>query len=160
MAGNRRRSTAAADGAVRRLDVLGRDLAAATVAFHTEVAERLGLSVTDHKCLDLIQRSEGEMTAGRLAELSGLSTGTVTGVIDRLERAGYVVRVRDERDRRKVLVELVDGDADELTELFAGLHRRVVKTVRKLGPAEREVVESYLSEMIDALRAETAELRG
>ena len=72
-------------------------------AFDALAAERLGIGLTDLTCLDLVE-SNGGLTAGRLAELSGLTTGAVTGVLDRLERAGLVGRTRDEADRRKVNV--------------------------------------------------------
>lgn len=64
----------------------------------------LGLNRTDGRCLDILDR-EGRMTAGRLATVAGLTTGAVTGVLDRLEAAGYVRRERDAIDRRRVLVE-------------------------------------------------------
>jgi DNA-binding MarR family transcriptional regulator len=69
------------------------------------VADSLGINRTDHRCLDILDR-EGPMTAGRLAERAELSTGAVTTVLDRLERAGYARRTRDTQDRRRVLVEI------------------------------------------------------
>ena len=77
------------------------------VAFDKLAAERLGVSVTDLHCLNIVESRHG-LTAGELATESGLTTGAVTAVIDRLERAGYARRVRDERDRRKVKVEVTD----------------------------------------------------
>src|SRR2546428_12497931 len=78
----------------------------ATVLFHTAVAERLGLSATDHKYADLIAR-QGPMTAGELADRTGLTTGAITGVLDRLEPAGGVRRERDPHDRRRVMGDLI-----------------------------------------------------
>lgn len=69
------------------------------------IADLLGLNRTDLRCLDILDRL-GTISAGRLAEESKLTTGAVTAVIDRLERAGHVRRVRDEQDRRRVLVEM------------------------------------------------------
>jgi DNA-binding MarR family transcriptional regulator len=65
----------------------------------------LGINRTDGRCLDILDR-EAPMTAGALAARSGLTTAAVTTVLDRLERAGYARRLRDESDRRRVLVEL------------------------------------------------------
>ena len=76
-------------------------------AFDALAAERLGISPTDLRCLDIVQ-GRGGVTAGELATASGLSTGAVTAVVDRLERAGLARRVRDESDRRKVNVEVTD----------------------------------------------------
>src|SRR6516225_8343013 len=69
----------------------GRDVGTAAIMFHQAVADRLGLNPTDHKCLDLVHRAGGA-TAGDLAEWTGLTTGAITGLIDRLERAGFVRR--------------------------------------------------------------------
>jgi DNA-binding MarR family transcriptional regulator len=74
-------------------------------AFDNLAAQRLGVNRTDLNCLDIIQRT-GSMTAGELAVQSGLTTGAVTAVVDRLEEAGYVRRVRDDVDRRRVMVEV------------------------------------------------------
>jgi DNA-binding MarR family transcriptional regulator len=76
-------------------------------AFDDAACAVLGINRTDARCLDIVDRA-GPMTAGALARESGLSTGAVTALIDRLERAGYVSRVRDTEDRRRVLVEMTD----------------------------------------------------
>src|SRR4051812_25029573 len=85
-----------------------RQLSAATIMFHQAVADRLGLNVTDHKCVDLLQRN-GPLTAGELAQHTGLTTGAITGVIDRLEKAGFVRRAEDANDRRRVIIEPIRG---------------------------------------------------
>lgn len=80
------------------------------------VCELLGINRTDARCTDILDQ-HGRMTAGALAEASALTTGAITAVIDRLERAGYAQRVRDPEDRRRVLVELTPKArraADEL----------------------------------------------
>src|SRR5262245_12511442 len=97
---------------------LGRQLGAATVMFHAAVGDRMGLSVTDQKCLDIAMREPAPLTAGRLAELSGLSTGAVTGVLDRLERTGHLHRERDPHDRRKVVIAVAEPDWSEMKLIF------------------------------------------
>ncbi|HUB74523.1 MAG TPA: MarR family transcriptional regulator [Solirubrobacteraceae bacterium] len=77
----------------------------ATDRFDSAVAEALGVNRTDMRCLDVLER-EGPVPAGRLAEATGLTSGAITSVLDRLERAGYARRVSDPSDRRRVLVEL------------------------------------------------------
>ena len=74
-------------------------------AFDVLAAERLGVNRTDLECLTIIERLGGA-SAGQIAVESGLTTGAVTGVIDRLERAGYAARAPDPSDRRRVLVEV------------------------------------------------------
>ena len=75
------------------------------IAFDDATAERLGINRTDLDCTDIIER-HGGITAGELAAEAGLTTGAVTAVIDRLERAGYARRVRDDEDRRRIKVEV------------------------------------------------------
>lgn len=79
--------------------------------------EALGINRSDGRCLDVLQERE-PMTAGALAEELGLTTGAVTTLLDRLEKAGYVRRVRDAGDRRRVLVELTPRARERLGELY------------------------------------------
>jgi DNA-binding MarR family transcriptional regulator len=74
-------------------------------AFDNLAAQRLGVNETDLHCLNIIQNSGG-VTAGELANQAGLTTGAVTGVIDRLEKVGYARRVHDPGDRRRVQLEV------------------------------------------------------
>ncbi len=82
-----------------------RQFVAETVFFFEKIGEQAGMNATDLQCLNLLG-SLGPMTAGKLAELTGLTTGAITRVIDRLEKAGYVRRERDLHDRRSVLIQL------------------------------------------------------
>lgn len=137
---------------------LGRELSAATVLFHTQVAERVGLSPTDHKCLDLAVRADRPLTAGQIADLSGLSTGAVTGVIDRLERAGFVRRVRDPHDRRKVLVEVSRGNLTRYGDAFEGLWSALDTALANYAPNELDAIERYITDMISVLKSEADRL--
>jgi DNA-binding MarR family transcriptional regulator len=87
------------------------------IAFDDATAASLGINRTDLNCIDIIER-HGGITAGELAAESGLTTGAVTAVIDRLERAGYARRVRDDEDRRRVTVEVTP----ELQRAAGGLY--------------------------------------
>jgi DNA-binding MarR family transcriptional regulator len=91
---------------------------AATASFDAAAAEVLGLNQTDLRCLGRLHNA-GPMTAGALARACGLSPGAMTTAVDRLERAGYVRRVRSETDRRRVSVE-VTSQALELMEAIWG----------------------------------------
>jgi MarR family transcriptional regulator, organic hydroperoxide resistance regulator len=81
---------------------------AATARFDRAVAAAVGINQTDLQCIDVLSRT-GPMTAGQLAEQTGLSSGAMTTAIDRLVRAGFVQRNHDERDRRRVVVGLTDA---------------------------------------------------
>lgn len=141
---------------LERFSLIGRDGSAVTVMLHARIAEKLGLSATDHKCLDLAIRGGGPLTAGRIAELSGLSTGAVTGVIDRLERAGYVRRVRDPHDRRKVLVELTNSKPARVVDLFEGVREGMEEVLSHYTPEQRDVIYEYSLEMNERMRREIA----
>ena len=138
--------------ALERFTWYMREQSALTVMFHTKVAAQMGLSATDEKCLDLALRADGPLTAGRIAELSGLSTGAVTGVIDRLERAGYVRRVRDPHDRRKVLVEVTPGDLEKFGAPFMKAQASLVEVLEQFDADELEVIERYLKVQIETFR--------
>jgi DNA-binding MarR family transcriptional regulator len=125
---------------LRRLETAGRAQSAATVMFHTALAARQGLSPTEEKALDLLERS-GPLTAGELARRSGLAPASVTGLVNRLERKGYARRIPNPADRRSVLVE-VDQDrvfatiaplfadwARSLEELYAGYTDQQLETI-------------------------------
>src|SRR6266513_2056630 len=94
-----------------------REAAAKSATFNQSVAERLGISVSDLECLDVI-KLQGTVTAGDLAAATGLTTGAITGVIDRLEKAGFAQRKRDQIDRRKVLVGIGPKVDARVTPLF------------------------------------------
>ena len=79
----------------------------ATARFDQAVADAAGLNRTDMRIIDALDQ-EGPVPAGRLAEVTGLSSGAMTTALDRLERAGYARRARDTEDRRRVLVELTE----------------------------------------------------
>jgi DNA-binding MarR family transcriptional regulator len=101
--------------------------------FNEGLAKKLKLSRTDMRCLDLIGRL-GPLTAGRLAEESGLTTGAVTFILDRLEEAGMVTRRPDTEDRRRVWVEIVPAAQERLE----GLQQPVAEDMRRLAQQFKE----------------------
>jgi DNA-binding MarR family transcriptional regulator len=105
------------------LEQLGDEVRAnqrATAIVDEVVVELMGVNRTDGRCLDLLEH-RGQMSAGELARASGLSTGAITAVIDRLEHAGYAQRVADPSDRRRVLIEPTAKAREAAWELFAPL---------------------------------------
>src|SRR5215813_10296094 len=91
-------------------------------SFFRAAATRIGVTVTDMQVIDLLE-SAGPTTAGQLADLTGLTTGAITGMLNRLEEAGLVRRERDPNDARRVSVQLVPSNDDkhEIGHLFAPL---------------------------------------
>lgn len=80
-----------------------RNLSTAVVLSASTTAQRVGMGSSDWKCAELLVRN-GPLSAGQLAKLSGLTTGAITGVVDRLERAGWARRQPDPNDRRRVII--------------------------------------------------------
>ena len=113
---------------------LARAHEAANDAFDEVAREKLGINRTDLRCLNIIE-NHGSMTAGRLAELSGLTTAAVTSVLDRLERAGYARRIRDTEDRRQVQVEITPLLAERATPIWGPLGEEARSTLTRM-PAE------------------------
>jgi DNA-binding MarR family transcriptional regulator len=97
-----------------------RRLLVGSVGLHEAMAASLGLNATDLRCLELLV-GEQEPTPSRLADLSGLTTGAVTGVLDRLEEAGFVRRESDPADRRRIVVRVVDARMSEVAAAFEPL---------------------------------------
>lgn len=109
------------DGLMVALSVESRRYMAAYALFNQAVADHLGLHPTDLQCLDLLGLEARPVTTGRVAELTGLTTGSATRLVDRLVRAGYVTRERDTEDRRRVLVVTVP---ERMAEMGAVWERR------------------------------------
>jgi MarR family transcriptional regulator, organic hydroperoxide resistance regulator len=91
------------------------------ILFHQAVADRVGLHVTDLRCLNLLANA-GPLTAGELGQRLGLgTTGAVTRMVDRLERAGYVRREADPRDRRRVIIQPVPEQLAAIAPHYQGM---------------------------------------
>jgi DNA-binding MarR family transcriptional regulator len=136
-----------------------RQLSAYTVLFNEAVAERLGITLTELKCSSLLDL-HGAMTAGALADLTGLTSGAITGVIDRLEKAKLARRLADPQDRRRVIVEPVRERAGEFDRLYAGLGAAMGALLSQLEPAQLTVVRSFIVRTNAVLLAESKALRG
>ncbi len=128
---------------VDQLVHLARAHEAANDAFDEVAREKLGINRTDLRCLNIIDNN-GTMTAGRLAELSGLTTAAVTSVLDRLERAGYARRVRDQPDRRQVMVEVTPLLAERATPIWGPLGEEAQSTLSRMSAEElRALIDFY-----------------
>lgn len=128
-----------------RLYEHGREISLLTVLFHNAAAARLGITSTDQKCLDVIARGgrEGPVTAGRVAEMTGLSTGAITGVLDRLEKARFIRREKDPADRRQVVVRVLPDRNSEIEAIFGPFARSWSDTAEQFSDADLEVVERF-----------------
>ena len=119
---------------------------AGVVLHNHAVAQRVGLGASDSQLISLLN-VHGPLTPGRLAELTGLTTGTVTGVIDRLERGGYVRRERDTADRRKVLVTPVPESMAALGEHYRHHGEQLDTVLSTRDEAQLRVIADFLAEL-------------
>lgn len=122
-----------------------RNISTVSLLFHQSVSELAGLTGTDHKYLEVIF-SHGPLTAGKLAELTGLTTGAITGVIDRLEREGLVAREKDPNDRRKVVVVIRQEAAmQKIGSIFGEVKKKLDLTYAQFSIEELETIKKYLT---------------
>jgi DNA-binding MarR family transcriptional regulator len=116
------------------------------LAIQHVVADRLGLIATDLRCLDAV-RSEPRLTAGRLAEITGMSTSATTAALDRLERRGFIRRLRDDVDRRRVFVVSTGQHEEESARLFAPLDAAAAEIMVGYDDAQLTVIADFLDEL-------------
>lgn len=136
----------------------GRELSTTAVLFHSVVAEQVGLNVTEWKCLDILEL-RGPLMAGELAELTGLTTGAITGVIDRLEQGGFVRRERDPHDRRKVIVQPTGEYKQSMAQVFNSLMQRYAELFEAYNEQELVFILDYLTRSTAVMAAEMIRLR-
>lgn len=136
---------------------LGRELSTAVVAFHEAVGSHLGVSAMDQRALGVIG-ARGPLSAGALAKEIGLTPGAVTGMVDRLARAGLVTRAPDPADRRRVVIRVADTGRAVFGDVFAGLSTEMTAMVARYTPAEQAVIADYVTRTIEILREQTRKL--
>ena len=129
-----------------------------TVAFDEALADHLGLNPTDLRCLELVIADPG-LTPSRLADLAGLTTGAVTGVVDRLERVGYVARRPDPADRRSVTISPVPSRMAEVVDALGPLTVGIDNLLAACSTAEQAVIARFLADARRVVAEETARFR-
>jgi len=126
---------------------------------HAAVAERLGLNITDHKALDFACRGGGAVTAGELAELTGLTTGAITGVIDRLEKAGFARRERDPNDRKHIIIHPIPSHTQKINHLFKSLTQTMTKLCSQYTDRDLTLMIEFFDQVTHLVQEETRKLR-
>ncbi len=152
-----KRSRQAGKAVAERLMLALRRSSAAGVLHGQTIARRAGLNPTDMECLDLILMS-GPATAGEIARRTGLSSGAVTGLIDRLERLGLVERVADPDDRRKVLVRVRADRMAPLAAAFRPLEKRMQALLARYSEAELALLLDFAERSGEIMLERVAEL--
>jgi DNA-binding MarR family transcriptional regulator len=130
-----------------------------SVLLSQAIADRVGVTPTDLEAMDLLRQS-GPIPAGRLAELTGLTTAAVTGLLDRLERRGWARRDPDPGDRRRVIVRpLLENAERELGPLYAGVGRAMADLIARLGEPEVALMLDFLAQSNAILAEQIALMR-
>ena len=139
---------------------LGRKIATQTVFLHQAIAQGVGLNATDTRCVDLIvSGARGTVTAGRLSELTGLTTGAITHILDRLEKRGIVERVRDNEDRRRVFVRVREESLEPLQPKYEALATAFLAVAGEYSDSELALICGYMRKMSETSERLMAEVR-
>lgn len=143
---------------VEALNLAARQASGLGVLFGEAVAARLGINHTDLECLGMVALKDG-LTAGEIARSSGLTTGAITGVIDRLERAGLVRREADPQDRRKVHVRVTPKARSADAVPYDSFGKAMDRLVENYSDAEVAMLIDYFSRAQAAILAEIEKLK-
>jgi len=123
-------------------------------------AERIGINVTDLNCLNILALS-GQLTAGELARATGLTTASITGVLDRLEEAGFVHRERDAQDRRRVVVHLdATRGLRDVAPVFAPVVEAWRAAAAQYTDEQLTLILGFQAQLEQIMRDRLVELRG
>ncbi|ADP82337.1 MarR family winged helix-turn-helix transcriptional regulator [Pseudofrankia inefficax] len=138
-------------------ELLGREFITAVVIFHESVGRLLGLTAVERKCLDILAR-RGPMAAKAICEHTGLTSGAVTGLVERLRAAGFVDRQTDPDDRRRIVVSLLPNPKlDEIrARVFGPLGADMAALTAGYSQEQLLTIADFLRRTTDVLVANTA----
>jgi DNA-binding MarR family transcriptional regulator len=150
------RPVASAEQALAGMDEL---IALSLVGQH-DIAQRLGLNVTDLTCLGhILGAVDHPISAGELAERANLTTGAVTGVLNRLEQAGYAYRQADPSDRRRVRIVADASAAARVAAVYEPFYQRLSELFADYTPDEIDVLSDWFTRVTVAMRTSLEEIR-
>jgi len=135
------------------------DTALQMTTLQRRVGARLGMKDADLECYNLIH-NEGPLTPGDLARRTGVHPATMTGILDRLEKGGWIAREREEGDRRAIKLRARRERNRDLFDLLAGMNSAMEEVLRGFSAEELETIASFLAKTIAAGRDATADLTG
>ncbi|MFI5736392.1 MarR family winged helix-turn-helix transcriptional regulator [Kribbella sp. NPDC051587] len=126
-----------------------RDLRVQLVLLNNQVAARLALKDVELDLLDVLAK-EGALTPSALARLSGIHPATLTGILDRLERGGWIIRDRDQRDRRSITIRIVKERTAEVYRLYRGMNGAIDTICADYTDEQLELVAGFLNRCTEA----------
>ncbi len=136
-----------------------RDLSIQLALLNHRIGGHIELKGTDLECLDLISR-HGPVSPSALARRAGLHPATMTGILDRLERGGWIARDRDPADRRGVVVRANPGRGAEIFRLYAGMNTAMDQICAGYADDDLDLLAGFLRRTAEAGQAATAKLAG
>lgn len=145
------------DELIAALELLGEQSATQTALFQQVAAASYGLGITEMKALSILLR-EGPRTAGQLSTGLNVTSGAVTGVVDRLVKHGFARRVQDERDRRKVVVEVDQAALARGENVYAAIGAAFAELHAGYSTEQLEFLAQYLETSIEITKRETGRL--
>ncbi|MBK3497219.1 MarR family transcriptional regulator [Viridibacillus sp. YIM B01967] len=134
-----------------------RGLGTRTLLHQQNVAASLGLYNMDFKSLDIL-RETGPITAGELSKKTGLTTGSITALVDRLEKIGYVRRQNDPNDRRRVIIVPEYESKEEVRNTYEPLHKTMLKLASSYTPDELALISQFIGEASTVLEEQIQHL--
>ena len=144
---------------LNRLWDLGRITSTQTVFLHQAIAQTVGLNATDTKCIDLILRGPGaSVTAGWLSEMTGLTTGAITHILDRLEERRFVERVRDIDDHRKVFVRVRPESLEPLVPKYEAIGKAYLSLMEEYSDKDLQLICEYMEKVSQISELQLANL--
>lgn len=138
----------------KQVAIAARDQGISSVLFRNAIGRKLGLSVTDSECLSLLS-IKGVSTPTELARYTGLTSGSATAMLDRLEKAGYITRKPNPEDRRGVLVEIGKQYMDAARPLVAGIQVAHAELLATYSEQELQIIADFLVRFTDNVTKHT-----
>lgn len=135
---------------IKQLTSLLRGFGSRSILHQQAIVQSLGIPANDYISIDLLNEL-GPLTAGELAEKTGLSTGTITALIDRLEEIGYARRKKDPNDRRRVMIVPTYEDKEEIQKAYQPLDTAMQSLAGEYSEEERHIINQFLAKAISVL---------
>jgi len=135
-----------------------RGLGTRTILYQQSIADSLGVYNHDFTAVDIL-RETGPITAGELSKKTGLATGSVTALIDRLEKAGYVRRQNDPNDRRRVIIVPQYEEKEEVQKAYEPLNTDMLNLTSGYSAAELELITQFLDKANSILERQIQQLK-
>ncbi len=144
MSSSKPRNTRRSD-LLNKLRDLGRKVSTQTIFLHQAIAQSVGLNATDTKCIDLmLSGPDDAVTAGWLSDMTGLTTGAVTHILDRLEKRRFIERLRDTQDRRRVLVRVQRESLEPLIPVYEAVGKAFMDLAEQYDDEDLQLISDYM----------------